>query len=277
MDRNLDFDYFVNRRPIGCGLPIEPGTGCSNSCLYCYIQDLGLEFQEPKVSPLSGEELMDALLKNDFFGEDTFLAFGNTCEPFCDKLADKTLEWVETLRKYFDNPIQFSTKSHLDSSFCAKIEKVSGGRISPLVTITTIDNYPALEPDAPSPKKRFETIYNLSSVGLDPILFFRPAIPDITTDHRKVLAKARDSGAAGVVVSNFRISEDIFERLNSKFDCTDILDRMEESLEDSEVDVWIEDLREELEREAGDVGLRTFRRTCCANAFCHDVKCFCDS
>lgn len=260
--RKLNFSYYKKRKPIFCGLPIEPGVSCDRACIYCYLPDVGVGFRKPIPSPLSGKELLLALEENKFFKpNETFLPFGNICDPFHPILKEKTLEWITEIRKKYNNPIQIATKEYLNIKLCEKIFRASKGRISPLITIITIKNWKRVEPNCSTPKERLKSIKNLKEAGLEPFLFFRPFINEISSDWKSLLSKAKKSGATGIVIGKLRVTKRIlenFKKLGIKNPKTN---------------------KEKMQRAisyAKKIGLLVFRKACCANAWHHNVICKCE-
>ncbi|RLE48920.1 MAG: radical SAM protein, partial [Candidatus Methanomethylicota archaeon] len=177
-------DFHAKRKPRPCGLTIHSAIGCPNSCLYCYIQDMGFDFAEAKPYGLTGDELLYALLTNPYFIPSrwgTFLAFGSIADPFNVAATNKTIEYLNTI-SILGNPCQFSTKAHIDEDLALKLSSINTP-ISPLVTIVTIEKARILEPLAPSIEERLETIRNLKEKKLKPMLFLRPIIPGVTDNE----------------------------------------------------------------------------------------------
>jgi len=75
------------------------------------------------------------------------------------------------------------------------------GRIfSVLVTITSWDSAPRLEPGAPAPAERTATIARLRDLGVPTLVALRPMIPGVPKDElERVLEAAQAAGARGVV------------------------------------------------------------------------------
>lgn len=271
-------DHHAKRKPRPCGMTIHTGIGCSLKCTYCYIEDMGFKWVvEPY--PLTGLQLVYALASNPYFvpGEyGTLIAVGSVTEPFLGVTREKTFEYIEAIAAYLKNPIQFSTKMYLTRKEAYKLKQLDPG-ISPLITIVTIKYKDKLEPLAPPPDKRFETIKNLRSEGLKPILFLRPIIPGITeNEYIEILDKARESGAVGVVVGSLRITNRILERLRKAgFDISEIIRRLPRKPRGKEqVPVSTRDLKEEIIRYARKIGLLPFPEACMANIYTHGRICW---
>lgn len=273
-------DPHTRRKPIGCGLTVHVGYGCTNRCLYCYIQDMGFSFKGVKPSPLSGLELAYALTLNPYFipGKlGTFLAIGSITEPFHRVNVNVTLEFMRYVRLYLGNPLQFSTKMYLDIDLARKIRDSAGSNISPLVTVVTIRFSEKLEPNAPPPQLRFESIENLRRVGLKPQLFMRPVIPGITDIEAKdIVAEAKTRGVVGVVIGGFRVTKRIISRLRSVGLNVDyILAYTPKTPTGSEqIPLNITDIRRGIVENVKEYGVILHFHACCACAFTHSVPCW---
>ncbi|MHA1722364.1 MAG: radical SAM protein [Candidatus Baldrarchaeia archaeon] len=271
-------DSHAYRIPRPCGITVHPGLGCPNNCLYCYLIDFGPKFQEPKPYKLSGFEVSLSLLYNKWFipGEmGTFIAIGSVCEPFHPIFYEKTIDYLKSFVKYLKNPIQFSTKMFLDAKQVHEVvEAVEKHPLSPLITIITIKYAKSLEPNVPTPDKRFETISNLRDAGFKPVLFLRPIIPGVTDrEFEQIFERASDAGAVGVVIGTLRISRKILERLKkAQIDLHPIKERAAK-IGGKQVHLSIADLKEEALKIAKEFKLVPFRSACCANAFNASIPC----
>lgn len=278
--RRAERDYHAKREPRACGLTIHIGTSCSYGCIYCYIIDMGFT-GPPKPYPLSGRQLACALLKNPFFvpgSWGTQLAFGSVTEPFMPNTKDKSLEYMEVLSNLLGNPLQVSTKSYLDRRDVEKIVGVGDKGISFLVTIITLKHYKILEPGAPSPEKRLETISNLSEAGVHVTLFLRPIIPGLTENEvSDIIINARRHGAKSVVAGSLRVTPrilDIFKRLGLV--TSDIMKRLPRLPRNSRDQVTLleSDLKELVRVKALEHGLTPLPSACAANIISHQQACW---
>jgi DNA repair photolyase len=274
--RRARSDHHSRRRPIQCGMTIHPGNDCAYACVYCYILDMGFKFQRPKPCKLSPEELVLALLYNPNFnpGRDgTYIAIGSIIEPFQPELRSLTIRYIKELAK-LGNPMQFSSKSHITSSD-AKVISSSCNWISPLITILTLEEPKAdlLEPLAPVPAKRLDTISNLAQAGLKPFLFLRPILPGVVTaeERENLIKEAVDHGAKGVVLGNFRVTKRIIEAMKKrKLDVSEIVKRSK-LIDDKQRPISVSDLETEIENQFSSK-ITMFRRSCCASAYSAGLK-----
>lgn len=263
-------DSHSRRKPIGCGLTIHPGIGCPLQCSYCYIYDMGFSRNATSYS-LSGLQLVAALLFNKYFYPTrwgTYLAFGSVTEPFLPNIWPKTLEYLKAVGEYLGNPCQVSTKMIINDEKVDELAKVSGSKLSILVTVTSLSQYVRLERRAPDPFKRLELVSKLRSKGFKPFIFIRPLLPGLKAEEvDDIIERAKASGAYGIVVGNLRLSPSIMERLTKEgIDVAKHLKIDLSKLKRGFVDVRVDSNTQPLIRErALKKGLIFLKRACCAN------------
>jgi len=275
-------DFHAKRPPRPCGITVHTAIGCIFQCKYCYIYDMGFK-REVKPYPLTGLQLVYALLSNKYFIpglRGTYLAIGSVSEPLHPVVVDKTLEYVEYFYKYLNNPVQFSTKAYVNKQVAVKLASLSNKRISPLVTIVTLSESRNLEPYAPSPEKRFETIRNMREAGLKPFLFLRPIIPGLTEkEFKEIINLATEYGAVGVVTGSLRVTKRILEELREVgVDVSAIYKRLEVPVEKMrehvQYNVYTIDIKTKIAEYVRGKGLIFFPSACMANLYTHSTSCW---
>ena len=266
-------DHHAKREPRPCGLTIHPGVGCNLQCVYCYVEDMGFNFRSIKPYGLEGNELAYSLLNNpNFFPTiyGTYLAFGSVTEPFHPIVIKKTLTYLITVDNWLGNPCQVSTKFHVDDNIVLKLASLRRATINPLITIVTIKRSKTLEPYAPSPELRLETIRSLRKRGLKPMIFLRPLIPGVNDDEiEDIISLGKEAGAYGVIIGGLRVTIKIMERMKkSNFDVKEIEKRMlAVPRGNRQVSVLIDDLKDKAIEVAREKGLTPFKSACCANTY----------
>jgi len=271
-------DPHAYRKPRPCGFTVHTGIGCSLRCAYCYIEDMGFEWSIREY-PLTGYEMTYALLSNPYFlpgPTGSLIAIGSVTEPFHGLTRRKTLEYIEAFSKFLKNPVQFSTKMYITYREAVLLKSIDP-LISPLVTIVSIKYADRLEPLAPKPEKRFETLMNLRKAGLKPFLFLRPIIPGLIDDEYVTLVdKAREYGAVGVVAGSLRITEKIVKRLAmAGVNVDEILRRAVRKPRGSvQVSIDTSDLKAEIMSYTRRSGLVFFPEACMANMYTHGHICW---
>ncbi|MEM1773203.1 MAG: radical SAM protein [Desulfurococcaceae archaeon] len=275
-------DHHAKRPPRPCGITIHPGIGCVFECSYCYIYDMGFN-TSIKPYPLTGLQLTYALLLNKYFipgSRGTYLAIGSITEPFHPLLKEKTLEYIDHIYRYLGNPTQFSTKLHIERSLAWKLAEISKGKISPLITIVTLKMHSMLEPRAPSPEKRFESMRNLKESGLKPFLFLRPIIPGLTErEYKEILELSAENGVVGVVAGSLRVTKTVLHRLReSGIELNYVLRRLSTPVDKMksgvQYNVYTSDIKNEIAKYARKLGLIFYPSACMANLHTHGLSCW---
>lgn len=141
-------DPHARRYPRPCGMTIHTGgVGCTYSCTYCYIYDMGGFPHRAVPYPLSGKELLYALTLNPYVvlgPGGTMLAMGSVTEPFLPETRERALEYIEVLGP-LGNPLQISSKSVLNDDYIVRI-KEHAPRISFLETVVCLRDCRKVEP-----------------------------------------------------------------------------------------------------------------------------------
>jgi len=266
-------DYHSRKPPRPCGFTVHSAVGCSFACTYCYLPDMGVNYASARPYGLKGDEMVLALLSNPYFLPGRLgppIAVGSVGEPFANSgTTQKTLEYLMSFSRHLGNPTQFSTKACLEDEVVRRLASVKLP-LSPLVTVVTLRRSTALEPRAPSPEARLESIRRLREHGLKPILFLRPLIPGVNTDELgDLLSEARRHGALGVVIGGFRATASNLLRLaRAGVDLSEVKRRLPKHPAPGEqVPLELHDLKLEVLKLAREKGLVPFMSACCANNF----------
>ncbi len=266
-------DYHARRLPRPCGITVHVALGCTYRCTYCYLPDMGFSFKEYRLYGLRGDELAYALLSNKAFLPGrlgTFIAIGSVGEPLGDDaLFAKTLEYLNSIERHLGNPTQIATKAALDEEKAARLARFKMP-LSILVTIVTLKNSEKLEPGAPDPWSRLETIRRLRKAGAKPFLFLRPIIPGINDEEAEdIVREAARQGAYGVVVGGFRASPAILARLKAQgFSTREVEKRLRGPLKAGrQTPVYTRDIKEKVVEFAKKKGVVPFLSACCANNY----------
>ena len=271
--RKVKGDYHSRKKPRPCGVTVHSVIGCKYGCTYCYLPEMGVSFSNYHVYGLSGDEMSYALLLNPYFLPGRFgslIAIGSVGEPFVDEHAfTRTLEYIHSFSKHLGNPTQFSTKAALSE---AQVKALASVKLplSPLVTVVSLAYYRKLEPNAPTPEKRFETIRLMRKNGLHPLLFLRPLIPGVNTEEiEEIVDEAKQAGAIGVVIGGLRITPMILERLEKAgFQTTQIRERVKGVLRRGvQLSVDVSDIKRQAVEVVREKGLVPFLSACCANNY----------
>lgn len=269
-------DHHARRQPRPCGITIHTGVGCSLGCIYCYVPDMGFPMK-PRPYPLKPVELAYALAINPYvFPGYTLAAYGSVTEPFLPETRDKAIEYIRTVYRYLRLPSQVSTKIPLSRDTARKLREAEP-RLSILLTIITIDEARRLEPNAPPPIRRLESVRALKKEGLHVALFIRPIIPGVTDrEAEKIISYARDYGVDGVVLGSLRITPGILRRLSlAGLPVGDILRRLPRKPRSSRDQVTVNehDVKAKIRALAEAYGVKVYPSACAANVEAHGEAC----
>lgn len=192
---------------------LDPYTGCSHGCLYCYASSYIKDFYRPRVK----KRFIEVLKKDLEKVEVTYVSMSNSSDPYqpLERKFEITRKSIELLRDY-DIPLIIVTKSDL---VLRDIDLLSDMNVVVSITITTMDERLSrvIEPQAPTPTKRLEAIETLGEIGIPTVVRVDPIIPMINDNFENVIEEAIDRGARHVVVSTYKAKYDNFKRVTSVF------------------------------------------------------------
>src|SRR5687768_7475232 len=193
---------------------INPYRGCEHGCVYCFARPThayqglspGLDFETKLFAKPNAPELLEKELSKPGY-KPAVMAMGTNTDPYqpIERKYRITRGILEVLSR-FNHPVGIVTKSHLitrDIDILAPMADRALAKAA--VSITTLDARLArrMEPRAPTPKKRLDTIRQLAEAGIPVAVMVAPIIPAIT-DHEieDILQAAYAAGArsAGYVL-----------------------------------------------------------------------------
>lgn len=207
--------------------------GCLHGCSYCYARPsheylgfgAGTDFERVLFyKPRAAELLRETFEKKSWPGELLVLS-GNTdaYQPLEAKLG-LTRKCLEVCLEY-KNPVHIITKSALverDLDLLEKLHEVAFAGVSVSVTFWNASAARKVEPYAPSPRRRIETIRRLTARGIPVMVHVAPLIPGLSdVDVIPILEASREAGAHSALSIPLRLpggSRDVFvERLVRDF------------------------------------------------------------
>ncbi|MCH7496542.1 MAG: radical SAM protein [Candidatus Marinimicrobia bacterium] len=210
----------VSSRRVGFEWSINPYRGCTFGCRYCYARythefmELAPEAFERQiyVKADAGRVLWRDLLRHQVAG--SHIAIGAATDPYqpAEKQFGVTRTILETLLRYSrllpgggGLSLSITTKSNLVLQDLALLRALaSRNDLHVNVSITTLHRRlaRALEPRAPRPDLRLETVRRLAGAGIDVNVFVAPVLPGITDgprDLEALVAAAARAGAQGLM------------------------------------------------------------------------------
>ncbi|MEI9977859.1 MAG: radical SAM protein [Edaphobacter sp.] len=210
----------VSKRMRRLAYSINPYRGCEFGCRYCYARYTH-EFMAPKIpdpaetatainfhDPLSFERLIFLkqnaawLLEQELKKIDPSMeiAIGTATDPYqpIERRAQITRSLLEVFSRKAGYRIGIVTKSRLIARDIDLLQEISRhNTIVVHMTITTPDAKLArlLEPRAPRPDLRFETVKQLREGGIVAGVFGSPLLPGITDNQNALDGLARRAAA----------------------------------------------------------------------------------
>jgi DNA repair photolyase len=209
----------LNRVVSGRNLPftwaINPYRGCEFACKYCYarythefmeLRD-GADFEQKIFVKQHAAGLLRHELKKVKRGEG--IAIGTATDPYqpAERRFEFTRAILEELSRHSGLEIGIVTKSNLVVRDVELLRRVAeNNRLFVNLTVTTVDTELArkLEPRAPRPDLRLETVRQLNLAGVDSGVICAPVLPEITDHPRDLesLVKAASEAGAKYIFAN---------------------------------------------------------------------------
>ncbi|MCR8455853.1 MAG: radical SAM protein [Candidatus Korarchaeota archaeon] len=195
---------------------INPYTGCSHRCLYCYTTAY-IRSRESKPKQYLNHRLRRDLKYIDpRFPVD--MSLSSDPYPPEERILGITRAVLELLLPA-GLRVQITTKS---DALLRDIDLLSRYNVAVSVTITTLDDSLArrLEPNAPPPSNRLKALEILKdhdvpfSVRVDPVI---PYLNDDENSLRELVREVASIGAEHVVTSTYKARPDNFARMVNAF------------------------------------------------------------
>jgi DNA repair photolyase len=205
----------VSNRHLPFTWAINPYRGCEFACKYCYarythefmeLRD-GIEFEQKIFVKQHAADLLRQELRKVKPGEE--IAIGTATDPYqpAERRFEVTRAILEELARHPGLEIGIVTKSNLitrDVEILRRVAKNNDLFVN--LTVTTIDTELArkLEPRAPRPDLRLETVRQLNLAGVDAGVICAPVLPEITDAPRdlEALVKAASEAGAKYIFAN---------------------------------------------------------------------------
>lgn len=204
---------------------INPYTGCSHACQYCYARAFYLladrgspaDFERVIYVKRNAPEVLRTELGRRSWRRE-LVVVGAATDPYQPAEARFRIvrAILEALRDA-QTPVSIITKGPLilrDLDLLQQINQVAGVEVN--VTIPTMDReaWRRLEPGAPPPQARMEAVRRLNAAGIRTGVFVAPILPGISDDEaslREVMEAAKDAGAPYVMPITLRLQPGVRE------------------------------------------------------------------
>lgn len=199
-------------RCTGVRMPFEwtinPYRGCEFACKYCYARYThefmemrdGMDFEQKIYVKQHAADLLRQELRRVKPGEQ--IAIGTATDPYqpAERCFEVTRAILEELGRHEGLELGIVTKGNLILRDLDLLNQVGRkNRLMVNVTITTlnVDLARILEPRAPRPDLRMETVRKLNQAGIRAGVSCAPVLPGITDSLRNLEALVRATAEAG--------------------------------------------------------------------------------
>jgi len=189
---------------FGIKYVVNPFEGCSQGCIYCENRSRG-KYEEELTVYLNSDETLRKELFSDY--KDGVIGIGSFTEiyqPACEKfgIVEKILN---TLYRH-KLPVHIFTKSNRILKDRDILKEIAKTYCAVTFSISTTDEEIAsvVEPNSPSPIKRFEAMRMLKQIGIISGIIIMPVLPylsDKAYDIEDIVRKAKAYNADYVIYS----------------------------------------------------------------------------
>ncbi len=187
---------------------INPYRGCEFACKYCYARYThefmemrdGVDFEQKIYVKQHAGNLLRQELRRVKPGEE--IAIGTATDPYqpAERRFEVTRAILEVLARHQGLEVAIITKGNLilrDVDLLVEIGKKNRSMANVTITTLNADLARILEPRAPRPDLRMETVRKLNEAGIRTGVSCSPVIPGITDSLRNLDAVVRATAEAG--------------------------------------------------------------------------------
>ena len=187
---------------------INPYRGCEFACKYCYARYThefmemrdGVDFEQKIYVKQHAAELLWQELRRVKPGEQ--IAIGTATDPYqpAERRFEVTRAILEELARHQGLDLGIVTKGNLilrDLDLLHQVGQKNRLMVSVTITTLNVDLARILEPRAPRPDLRMETVRRLAQAGIEAGVSCAPVIPGITDSLRNLEGLVRATAQAG--------------------------------------------------------------------------------
>jgi DNA repair photolyase len=214
---------------VGFRFSVNPYRGCWHACAYCYARPshqylgfgAGTDFERRIVVKTNAPDALSLELARASWRREEVAFSGNTdCYQPLEASYELTRRCLQVcLARH--TPVCVLTKSTLvrrDVDLLAKLARGPGAQVSLTIPFPDESVARALEPGAPSPERRFETLKILSDAGIPTGVSLAPLIPGLNeSDVPGILERARDCGATSAFTILLRLPAEVLPVFSERF------------------------------------------------------------
>ena len=223
-----------NKSPdLGFRWSVNPYRGCHHACAYCYARPshqylgfgAGTDFDRKIVVKVNAARMLASELSRRSWKRELVVFSGNTdCYQPLEASYGLTRACLEACLAH-RTPVALITKGALvrrDLDVLAKLARGPGASAAITIPFLHEETARRMEPGAPSPSKRFETLRALSDAGIDTAIGIAPLVPGLNeSDVPELLRMAKEAGAKHAFMTLLRLPGEVLpvfrERLAEAF------------------------------------------------------------
>lgn len=194
-------------------LTLNPYTGCSHQCVYCYVSSYIPNFFRcrPKKNLIPRLEKEASKLK----GELISIANSSDPYPYLEVTLGLTRACLHILSKH-KCKLQLVTKSTLVTRDIDILQKTPS-MVSMSISAEGDKIAKSLEPFAPPPQKRLEALEKLVQNGIPVSARIDPIIPFLNDDPARLVKKLALVGVSHIICSTYKAKYDNWKRFTQAF------------------------------------------------------------
>jgi len=204
-------------------LSVNPYRGCEHGCIYCYARPAhaylelspGLDFESRLFAKVNAVDVLRAEIgRRSYVCSPISIGANTDCYQPAERRYGITRQLIEVLAEC-GHPLTMVTKSVLverDLDLLGPMGRANLAKV--FVTVTTLDRRLArrLEPRAPAPQRRLDTIHALAAAGVPVGVMMAPVIPALNdTSVEESLAAAAEAGATMAGYQMLRLPNELKE------------------------------------------------------------------
>lgn len=204
----------VSSPDLGFDRSVNPYRGCEHGCIYCFARpthcflghSAGLDFETKLYARTNAAQLLEKELSNPRY-EPACMAIGTNTDPYQPIERERRImrSILEVLERT-SHPVGIVTKSTLITRDIDILARMAQRRLARVcISVTTLDARiaRAMEPRAPTPRRRLEAVRQLAEAGIPTTVMVAPIVPALTdAEIERILEAAHAAGArfAGYVM-----------------------------------------------------------------------------
>lgn len=195
-------------------LSINPYRGCEHGCIYCYARPAhaylelspGLDFESRLFAKLNAAEVLrEEIARRGYRCSPVAIGANTDCYQPVERRYGITRKLIEVLAEC-NHPLTIVTKSALierDLDLLGPMGRADLAKV--FVTVTTLDRALArrLEPRAPAPQRRLDTIRALAAAGVPVGVMMAPVIPAL--NDKSVEESLNAAAQAGATMAGYQM------------------------------------------------------------------------